>query len=401
MRIVVNAPPGYGKSRRIAAVAAGRRKALVFVKSHLEGLQMAKYVEESGGRAGLLFGRRSLCPLGAENAYQCLRLREQGVCKARSGRVEKLIFDVERLYKMGVCPYEAVHVAGRRANVVVLPLAYLSKVSNLAAVADLLEEADLVALDEAHNLLAVIPVRDEELYSRRYCLPGRDAPMCLALPLVGEVVRRARGLIAASASILRRFSSPFTQHLSAQFVEVRRLPGEENLEVDFKPLEFRYRTRMRDAYVEAVAKEVRRLYETYGRVAVFLPNKELASYYMRRLGDVPASDKPLGDIDHVIVTYYGSPVSEGVNLDVKAGVLVGFPIPNIKSRELWLMVEALNRLGYDGYRYAVLFTAVNHVIQAAGRVMRNLQRERKYILLMDDRFTEYKHLLPSYISKAL
>lgn len=27
----------------------------------------------------------------------------------------------------------------------------------------------------------------------------------------------------------------------------------------------------------------------------------------------------------MVVTYYGSPVSEGVNLDVKAGVLVGFP----------------------------------------------------------------------------
>ena len=42
------------------------------------------------------------------------------------------------------------------------------------------------------------------------------------------------------------------------------------------------------------------------------------------------SERPLGDIDHVVVTYYGSPVSEGVNLDVKAGVLVGFPIPDVK-----------------------------------------------------------------------
>jgi Rad3-related DNA helicase len=108
-------------------------------------------------------------------------------------------------------------------------------------------------------------------------------------------------------------------------------------------------------------------------------------------GTLQVSERPLGDIDHVVVTYYGSPVSEGVNLDVKAGVLVGFPIPDVKSRELWLKRRILNRLGFDGYKYAVLFTAVNHVVQAAGRVMRNLAREKKLLLLIDNRFTQYRH----------
>ena len=84
------------------------------------------------------------------------------------------------------------------------------------------------------------------------------------------------------------------------------------------------------------------------------------------------SERPLGDIDHVVVTYYGSPVSEGVNLDVKAGILVGFPIPDVKSRELWLKKRILNGLGFDGYKYAVLFTAVNHVVYVAEGAFRHL-----------------------------
>jgi hypothetical protein len=349
----------------------------------------------------VLFGRRSLCPFGAENSLQCLKLRESGVCKAQSRRPLKLVFDVDELYRQGVCPYEALHAAGRRSNVVVLPLAYISKVTNLSVIADLFEDVDFVALDEAHNLLSMVEVCDDELYSRRYCVDAGGRLMCLALPLVGELVRGARRLVAASASITRRFSHIFTHFLRAGYVEISTLPGVENLEVDHIPLAVRYRTRTRRRYIETVGEAVRRVFHEYRRVVVFLPNRELAELYASRLGDLPVSERPLGDIDHVVVTYYGSPVSEGVNLDVKAGVLVGFPIPDIRSDELWLKVDVLNRLGFDGYRYAVLFTAVNHVIQAVGRIVRNLARERKYILLIDDRFLQYRHLLPNYLSQFL
>jgi hypothetical protein len=142
-----------------------------------------------------------------------------------------LSFDVDELYRQGVCPYEALHAAGRRSNVVVLPLAYLSKVSNVSAVADLFEDVDFVALDEAHNLLSMVEVRDDELYSRRYCVDAGGRLMCLALPLVGELVGGSRRLVAASASITRRFSHIFTHFLRAEYVEISTLPGVENLEV--------------------------------------------------------------------------------------------------------------------------------------------------------------------------
>jgi len=400
VRIVLNAPPGFGKSRLIARLASGRIS-LVFVRSHLEGLQMAQYVSEFGGVPGLLFGRKSLCPFGAENAAQCLWLRESGACKAKSRRPPTLIFDIDELYKAGVCPYEALHAEGREKNVVILPIAYLSKVSNISAVADLFENVEFVALDEAHNLLSVVEVSDSELYSKRYCQEEDGRLWCLVLPLAAEVVRGVRFIIAASASVVRYFSDFFTHFLNAKFIEIKTLPGAENLEVEHMPLKIRYTTRLKKDYVEAVLDKIREVYKEYRRVVVYLPNKELASYYANKLLDLPVSDKPLGDIDHVIVSYFGSPISEGVNLNVKAGVLVGFPIPNVKSKELWLKVRLIQRLGFDGYKYGVLFTAVNHVVQAVGRVLRGLERERKYILLIDDRFAEYKRLLPEYLSKAV
>jgi len=281
--------------------------------------------------------------------------------------------------------------------VAVLPLAYLSKVGNVSAVADLFEEVAFVALDEVHNFLSVVPVGDDEFYSRRYCAEEGGLLLCLALPLVGELARRAPRLMAASASVVRHFADIFTYFLSSQYIQVEELLGQENLEVEYIPLEIRYRTRLRQTYVEKVVDIVKRTYEQYRRVVVFFPNKELASYYAAKMDALPVSEKPLGDIDHIIVTYFGSPLSEGVNLSVKAGVLVGFPFPNIKSRELWLKVRLLDRLGFGGYKYGVLFTAINNVIQAAGRVARRLTEERKYIALVDDRFLQYRRLLPSYL----
>ncbi len=397
MRLLLNAPPGFGKSRLIARLTVSRKPSLIFVRSHLEGLQMAKYVKEFGGEAGVLFGRRVLCPLRAEDSAQCLKLREVQKCKATSRRPREFVFDVEELYKEGVCPYEALHVAGRRRSVVVLPLAYISRISNIPAVADLFERVELAAVDEVHNALSVSEVNDRDLFSRKYCIESGEVLYCLVLPLVGELMKSVRNLVAASASVVSPFSDIFTHFLKVDYVQVGRMPGVENLHIDHLPLSIRYNTRTTPNYVERVVREIRRVYEEYRRVVVFLPTRKLANFYLRKLSDVPAAPQPLGDIEHVVVTYYGSTLSEGVNLAVKAGVLVGFPFPNVKSRELWLRVKILKKIGFDGYKYGVLFSAVNNVIQAVGRVARDLVRERKYVLLVDDRFLRFRYLLPNYL----
>ena len=396
---MLNAPPGFGKSRLIAKLALRHSPALIFVRSHVEGLQMARYIKELGGEPGLLFGRATLCPFKASDSKQCLELREWGKCRVRSKSLPVIPPTVEEIYSLGVCPYEALHASGREKDVIILPHAYVAKVSNFDVVADLFEELEFVALDEVHNFLEVIEVSEVEEYSARFC--DSDKRLCLALPLVGRLAKAVGRVLAASASVTRPFAEVFTYFLGVEYVSVDKLPGEENLIVEAVPLPVRYRTRTTPRMLSAVEEFVRRAYGEFRKVAVFLPNKELAQLYLKRLSDIPSSDRPLGDVDHVFVTYYGSPYSEGVNLAVKAGVLVGFPVPNVKSPELWVKVRLLKKVGFDGYKYGLLFAAVNHVIQAVGRVARDLQHEEKFVYLVDDRFKSYKHLLPSYLSKAL
>ncbi|MEM0369853.1 MAG: helicase C-terminal domain-containing protein [Pyrobaculum sp.] len=398
MRFIIYAPPGVGKSKLLAKLAASLTPSIIFVKSHLEALQTARYVEIFGGRAGLLFGRKSLCPLGAEDKAQCLRLRESGECKARSKRAPRRIYDIVELYKAGVCPYEAFHVVGRNADVFIMPLAYISKVSNVAAVSDLFEEIEFVALDEVHNLLTMVDVEDYEQYSKKYCISDHSTILCLALPLVGEITKKTPRVAAASASVTPYFADIFKYFLNAKYVKIDELPGLENLVVEYLPLRVRYKTRQSRKFIEKISQLIEEIFQQYGRIILFLPNKKLVPLYLKSLRTIPTSEKPLGDIDHVVVTYYGSPISEGVNIDVKAGILLGFPIPDVKSRELWLTVKVLDRLGFSGYKYGILFTAINHVIQAAGRVVRNLTNEKKYIILIDDRFYKYKYLLPNYLN---
>ncbi|MEZ0318378.1 MAG: helicase C-terminal domain-containing protein [Pyrobaculum sp.] len=399
MRFLLNAPPGFGKSRLLARLALQHSPSLIFVRSHVEGLQMARYIKELGGDASLLFGRSVLCPFKASDSKQCFELRERGVCKARSKTLYFIPSTIDDIYGLGVCPYEALHAAGRSRDVLILPHAYVAKLGNAEAVADLFEDLEFVALDEVHNFLEAVEVSEVEEYSGRFC--DFEKRLCLALPLVGRLVEGVGRVLAASASVTRPFAGVFTYFLGAEYISVDELPGEENLVVEAIPLPVRYKTRTTPRIMSAVEELVRRAYGEFRKVAVFLPNKELAQLYLRKLSDIPSSERPLGDVDHVLVTYYGSPYSEGVSLSVKAGVLVGFPIPNVKSPELWAKVRLLKKAGFDGYKYGVMFTAVNHVIQAVGRVARDLKDEEKFVFLVDDRFKWYKHLLPSYLSKAL
>lgn len=358
----------------------------------MEALQIAKYVKNYGAEPGLLFGRSKLCPVKAQNSAQCLLLRERGTCKVRIKRIAEPIFDVDELYRLGVCPYEQLHARGRQSDVVIMPMAYINKLSHLATILSLFEGIELVAIDEVHNLMELVEVEDPEMYARKYC-EGRH---CLVLPLAAEITR-GRKFVAASASVLPSFAEIFTRFLDAQYIYIDELPGVENLELEVEPLPVRYRNRLKKPIMSVIEEYIRKKHETRRRVIAFFPNKQLAGIYLRLLSDLPVSETPLGDVDHVIVTYYGSPVSEGINIDVNSGILVGFPWPQVKSRELWIKAKILRRIGYSGFHYAVLFPAVSAVIQAVGRVLRNLENRKKNILLIDDRFVTYRKYLPAYL----
>ncbi|MEM4128960.1 MAG: helicase C-terminal domain-containing protein [Thermoproteus sp.] len=149
-------------------------------------------------------------------------------------------------------------------------------------------------------------------------------------------------------------------------------------------------------YVVDLIREIIQSIFKSNKVIVFVPNKELFEYYKRRLKGLPLSDRPLGDLPHIVLTYFGSPLAEGLNIDVDAAVLIGFPLPNIKDPWLKSKMRLIGELGYNGFKYVLLFSAISNSIQAMGRAMRDLEKKEKYIVAVDDRFWRYRWAMPQW-----
>ncbi|MGC9169387.1 MAG: helicase C-terminal domain-containing protein [Thermoproteus sp.] len=101
-----------------------------------------------------------------------------------------------------------------------------------------------------------------------------------------------------------------------------------------------------------------------------------------------------------MITYFGSPLSEGVNVDADAAILVGFPIPNVTDSWLKAKMQIVDRLGLSGFRYVLLFAAVSNSVQAMGRVMRGLENREKYVAAVDDRFWKYRWAMPRWFTNS-
>ncbi|MEM4129560.1 MAG: helicase, partial [Thermoproteus sp.] len=204
MRILLQAPPGFGKSRRLAKIAVEHGgPAVFFVRSHMEAFQIYSYIASYGGTASLMFGRSALCKFGAKTVAECSALREKGICKARYKYIDRRFAKIEEIYDSGVCPYEYLQALGRQSKITVLPLSYLESQEYLSSIADLLRDAELIVVDEAHNLLLHDLAVEKDLPSTRLC--DESLRKCLLLPVVGRLLG-GRDVVLASASITRPFS---------------------------------------------------------------------------------------------------------------------------------------------------------------------------------------------------
>ncbi|MCR5451333.1 MAG: ATP-dependent DNA helicase [Lachnospiraceae bacterium] len=93
----------------------------------------------------------------------------------------------------------------------------------------------------------------------------------------------------------------------------------------------------------------------------------------------------------------GGVFSEGIDLtgDKLIGVIiVGIPLPQVgKEREM--IRDHFESKGMDGFSYAYLYPGMNHVMQAAGRLIRTVD-DRGVIALLDERYLWplYKGILP-------
>lgn len=113
--ILLNAYPGFGKSRIAIAVAMkwvnDGGQVLIITKSRAEALQLCEFTRRAGirDRTSLFLGRESLCPFNAHNSKQCFLYRLNGVCKVKRTEVALPIMTCNPpldLFSDGLCPYE-------------------------------------------------------------------------------------------------------------------------------------------------------------------------------------------------------------------------------------------------------------------------------------------------------
>ncbi len=101
----------------------------------------------------------------------------------------------------------------------------------------------------------------------------------------------------------------------------------------------------------------------------------------------------------------GGSFSEGVDLPGRCligAIIVGVGIPGLSNernimREYYDERSADGDGGGEGYAYAYTYPGMNHVLQAAGRVIRR-DEDRGVVVLLDDRYTAepYLHLYPAH-----
>ncbi|WP_231818743.1 helicase C-terminal domain-containing protein [Thermoproteus tenax] len=393
----MQAPPGFGKTRILARLAVRTgAKTVFFVRSHGEALQAHRYISELGGRASLAFGRATLCKYGARTLGDCISLRERGICKVKYKYINKIFYNFEEIYKEKICPYEYFQSISRQGNITILPMSYLESQEYLAGVADLIRESELVIIDEFHNVLLNDLTAERDLPSSAYCDYGLKR--CLLMPFLRELIGD-RDLFATTASIPEKFSEIFVNFFSLEYINKDNI-FYENLIIDIFPIKIRYNNRNKNQIINIIYKIVSKIFNDYKKLIIFIPNKSLLSYYKAKFKHLPVSEVPLGDVPQVILTYYNSPLSEGLNIDVDSAVLIGFPFPNITDKWLKIKINFIEKLGYNGFKYVYLFAAVSSAIQAMGRAMRELDRRVKYIAAIDDRFWHYRNYMPDWFKRT-
>ncbi|GAB6948257.1 hypothetical protein JCM16161A_23870 [Vulcanisaeta sp. JCM 16161] len=184
--VLLNAYPGFGKSR--IAVAVAKRwvddggQVLIITRSRAEALQLCEFARQVGirDRASLFLGRELMCPFSARNSKQCLLYRLSGKCRVWKTEVTAPIMTCNPLdlFNDGLCPYEVNEALAHQLPIVISTHAYLSSPELYGKVMSIINTWDkpLVIIDEFHNVAAgleeSIGINLDEL--RQWALHGND-----------------------------------------------------------------------------------------------------------------------------------------------------------------------------------------------------------------------------------
>ena len=99
--------------------------------------------------------------------------------------------------------------------------------------------------------------------------------------------------------------------------------------------------------------------------------------------------------DRMALAVMGSHFAEGIDLNCLTGiVIVGVALPQFNETRQKIREHFEQKLG-KGFDYAYVYPGINKVCQAAGRLIRSAE-DKGFLLLMDSRFRDYRHLLPAH-----
>ena len=160
--VLLNAYPGFGKSR--IAVAIARKwvddsgQVLIITRSRAEALQLCEFARQVGirDRVSLFLGRELMCPFNARNSKQCFIYRLSGKCRVGKTEVSLSIMTCNPLdlFNDGLCPYEVNEALAHQLPIVISTHAYLSSPELYGKIMDIVNSwsKPLVIIDEFHNV---------------------------------------------------------------------------------------------------------------------------------------------------------------------------------------------------------------------------------------------------------
>lgn len=164
--LVINAYPGFGKSRLAARIAkewveSGGR-VILMTRSRLEALQLCAFLRELNIRdkASLLLGREVMCPFNAQSMKQCILFRLNGICNVKNAVTTSLVLntcDLTDYVNLGICPYEVNKALAHQLPIVVTTHAYLTNNELYLELINILNDWNgdntLLIIDEFHNVI--------------------------------------------------------------------------------------------------------------------------------------------------------------------------------------------------------------------------------------------------------
>lgn len=166
----------------------------------------------------------------------------------------------------------------------------------------------------------------------------------------------------------------------------------------------------REKYFEIIAQKIEKIKNSAkGNIMVYFPSykfmNEVALFLEDQVIIQPADMDSTSREDFLnnftpesnicAFAVMGSHFGEGIDIkNLKGIVIVGVALPQFNEARSHIQ-EHFEKKYQKGFEYAYVYPGINKVCQASGRLIRN-ENDKGFIILMDNRFRNYKNLLPEH-----